>query len=250
MASGAGEAAFPRKEAAYAFCAALFAVVLVITNVIGIKLFTVFGQTLTVGIITYPITFFLTDLVSEIWGRKRAQTMVIYGFVMSMVLLVVLQIAVALPPSPFWTQTVFGFETPEDTQRAFGATFANPGVLLFASMVAYLVAQTIDVRLYHFWWRVTGGGHMWIRNNASTSISQLIDTIIVNSIFLHFGTGFGPDNGFTPIVIGQIIVTNYVFKLVMAALDTPVIYVGRAAAERFIGIEHDPARTSAPLAEP
>jgi len=239
----------PRREATYAFCASLFAVVLVITNVVGVKLFTAFGQTLSVGIITYPITFFLTDLVAEIWGQRRAQMMVIWGFLMSLVLLVLLQLAVALPPSPIWTQTAYEFATPDDTQRAYAATFANPGVLLFASMLAYLVAQTIDVRLYHFWWKVTGGGHMWIRNNASTGLSQLVDTIIVNSIFLHFGTGFGPENGFTPKVIATIIVTNYLFKVGMAALDTPLIYAGRVGLERFLGIEHDPKREHAPLAD-
>ena len=103
-------------------------------------------------------------------------------------------------------------------------------------------AQLFDVRLYHFWWRVTGGRHMWIRNNGSTGISQLVDTIIVNGIFLRWGL----DLAWGEIV--DIIIAVYLFKLVLAALDTPLIYLGRGWMERFLGIEHDPTRASAPLA--
>ncbi len=243
-----------RSEACYAFLAAFFVVVLVLTNIIGTKLFVLFpeggpewlmgGQpvTLTSGILTYPLTFLITDVVSEIWGRKRAGRMVIWGFVMSLLMLGVLQIAVALPPSPIWGQPELGFATGEAMQTAFQATFANPAILIFASMLAYLVAQLLDVRLYHFWWRVTGGGRMWIRNNGSTLLSQLVDTIIVNGIFLHFGLGL------TTSAVVNIIVAVYLCKVVLAAIDTPLIYLGRALTERFLGLGHDPSRTGAPLA--
>ena len=241
-----------RAELAYAFCAALFVVVLVLTNVIGTKLFVLFQDggpglffdgkpwTLTSGILTYPITFLLTDLVSEIWGRKRANFMVISGFVMSLLMLGILQVAVALPPSPIWSQGAF--EDGAAMQGAFAATFANPAILLFASMLAYLVAQLFDVRLYHFWWKVTGGKHMWVRNNGSTMISQLVDTTIVNGIFLRYGLKM--EWG----AIGEIIVAVYLCKVVLAWMDTPLIYVARIAMERFLGIEHDPERATAPLA--
>ena len=259
---------FPRGEATYAFMAALFVVALVLTNVIGTKLFVVDlglptggfwglictplnffeGETLTSGILTYPLTFLLTDLVSEIWGRRRANMMVIFGFVMSLMMLGILQMAVHLSPSPYWTQTGFGLDDADQMQNAFSAVFANPGVLLGASMCAYLVAQLFDVRLYHFWWRVTRGGHMWLRNNCSTGVSQLVDTIIVNGIFLHFGTGFGPDNGWDFARIAQVIWMVYLFKLMLASIDTPLIYAGRYLLERFLGIAHDPERVEAPLA--
>ena len=116
------------------------------------------GETLTSGILTYPLTFLLTDLVSEIWGRRRANMMVIFGFVMSLMMLGILQMAVHLSPSPYWTQTGFGLDDADQMQNAFSAVFANPGVLLGASMCAYMVAQLFDVRLYHFWRRVTRGG--------------------------------------------------------------------------------------------
>ena len=134
---------------------------------------------------TYPITFLLTDTVAEIWGQRRAAFMVYAGFFMSFVMMAVLWIAVALPPAAAWTYPAYA--TTQESQLAYEATFSAPGVLVLASMTAYLVAQLIDVRLYHFWWRVTGGKHLWLRNNGSTWISQLVDTIIVNSIFLRFG---------------------------------------------------------------
>jgi hypothetical protein len=127
-------------------------------------------------------------------------------------------------------------------QRAFSATFANPAILLFASMLAYLVAQLMDVRLYHFWWKVTGGRHMWIRNNGSTMISQLVDTAIVNGIFLHYGLGLGRAD------VISIIVAVYLCKVALAIVDTPLIYAGRWVVERVLGLEHDPTRDSAPLA--
>tara|TARA_R110002126_G_scaffold6872_4_gene34704 strand:+ start:631 stop:1395 length:765 start_codon:yes stop_codon:yes gene_type:complete len=240
---------FPRSEAAYAFCASLFVVTLVLTNVIGTKLFVVpewlpffSGETLTSGILTYPITFLLTDLVSEIWGRQRANAMVIWGFLMSLLMLGVLSLAVSLEPSEVWTQPDHGFHSAVMLQLAFAATFANPAILLGASMVAYLVAQLFDVRLYHFWWKVTRGRHMWLRNNGSTIISQLVDTIIVNGIFLRWGLDMQWD------AIGRIILMVYLFKVCLAVIDTPMIYAARAAMERFLGIAHDPGRASAPLA--
>lgn len=243
----------PRSESCFAFCSALFVVVLVLTNIIGTKLFVLFpgggpdwlmgGEpvTLTAGILTYPLTFFLTDIVSEIWGRARASRMVIWGFFMSVLMLGVLQLAILLPASQLWQQPDFGFPTGADMQNAFHATFSNPSILLFASMLAYLVAQLLDVRLYHFWWGVTGGKHMWLRNNGSTMISQLADTIIVNGIFLHFGLQL-------PLVaIVEIIVAVYLCKVLLAWCDTPLIYLGRHLFEKFLGVGHDSQRSRAPL---
>ena len=190
-----------RREATYSFCVAAFAVVLVLTNIVGVKLFMLFPEgrpgwlpgagplALTSGILTYPITFLLTDVVSEIWGKKRADFMVLVGFLMSLLMLGVIQVARALPASEIWGNQDLGLEAA-DLQMAFEATFYFPGLLLFSSMLAYLVAQLFDVRLYHFWWRLTEGRHMWLRNNGSTGISQLVDTIIVNGIFLRGPSGW------------------------------------------------------------
>ncbi len=115
-------------------------------------------------------------------------------------------------------------------QTAFEATFASPSILLFASMLAYLFAQFLDVSLYHFWRRVTKGRWMWIRNNGSTAISQLADTIIVNGIFLPVAFGMS----FTATC--EVIIAIYLCKLVLAALDTPLIYASVALLKRHLGL--------------
>lgn len=247
---------FPKTERAYAVLAGAFMVTLVLTNVVAAKLFAVplpgfargwLGReelTLTAGLVTYPVTFLLTDTVAEIWGQRRAAFMVWAGFGMTLLMMLVLRIAVGLTPSPIWTLEVEGvasFPTPDAAQSAYAATFFAPGILVVASMTAYLVAQLIDVRLYHWWWRLTGGRHLWLRNNGSTWISQLVDTTIVNSIFLPFLNVPWPE-------IWLIIAASYVAKLMIAALDTPLIYASRAGLERLLGIPHDPDRAEAPLA--
>jgi len=241
-----------RADATYTFLAALFGVVLVLTNIVGVKLFVLFPDgrpawfpgegplTLTSGIVTYPLTFLLTDLVAEIWGKRRADLMVVLGFVMSLFMLGIVKLAVALPPSAYWSNPTLGLGSVE-LQEAFDATFYYPGLLLGASMLAYLVAQLFDVRLYHFWWRVTRGRHMWIRNNGSTFVSQLVDTIIVNSIFLRWGL----DMEWGTIV--EIILAVYVCKLALAVADTPLVYLGRFALRRFLGLSSDGAPERAPL---
>lgn len=246
-------AGMTRAEAAYTFFAALFGAVLVLTNIVGVKLFVLFPDgspgwipgdgplTLTTGIVTYPITFLLTDIVAELWGKKRANFMVVMGFAMSFVMLCVVKMARALPPSPFWTNGELGVDDSVQMEFAFDLTFYYPGLLLFASMTAYLVAQLLDVRLYHFWWRVTRGRWMFVRNNGSTMISQLVDTIIVNSIFLRWGLEL------EWATIGSIIVAVYACKLVIALCDTPFLYIGRYVLRRYLGLPPDAAPTHAPL---
>ena len=241
----------PADETLYAAFTAIFCVVLVLTNIVGVKLFEVFpdggpewllgggGLTLTTGILTYPITFLVTDVVSEIWGHRRAGVMVWLGFGTSLLMLGVLALAKGLPPSAIWAVDEYD---AAGLQAAFDVTFRFPALLLFASMLAYLVAQLFDVRLYHFWWRVTGGKHMWIRNNGSTSISQLVDTIIVNGIYLYFGLEMEVG------AVAEIIVAVYACKLVLALLDTPLIYLARHVVRARLGLAQEAAPGQAPLA--
>ena len=251
--SSAALRAWGRPEATYAFFVAFFSVVLVLTNIVGVKLFALFPEgrpdwmpgsgalTLTTGIITYPLTFLITDLVSEIWGHRRASFMVLVGFAMSMLMLAVVLMARALPPSAFWSNPDLMLGAAE-LQSAFDASFYYPGLLLFASMLAYLVAQLFDVRLYHFWWRLTKGRHMWVRNNGSTMISQLVDTLIVNGIYLRFGLKMEWGQ------VGEIIVAVYLCKIVLALVDTPFIYAGRTFLRGFFGLAVENAPKRAPLA--
>jgi uncharacterized integral membrane protein (TIGR00697 family) len=210
---------------------ATFVVVLVLTNIIGVKLFLAFPETLpngifgeaitlTTGLITYPITFLLTDIVCEVYGQRKANLMVVTGFVLSLVSLVLIQVSLVLPGSPAWPAGSVIYQSVDEMQRAFESVFTLPGVLIFGSMTAYLAAQLLDVRLFHYWKRVTAGRHLWLRNNASTMTSQLVDTIIVNSIFLGFGLGLDW------LIVAKIIIASYIFKLIIALLDTPFVYLG------------------------
>lgn len=238
-----------QSEKIFSLMMAGFAVAIVLTNIIGVKLFLAFPEslpagffgepiTLTTGLLTYPLTFLFTDIVCEVWGRRRANVMVITGFAMSLVSLVLIQISLYLPGAPAWAAANPHFTTVTDMQRAFESVFTLPGILILGSMTAYLAAQLLDVKLFHFWKDLTNGRHLWLRNNASTILSQLVDTIIVNSIFLGFGLGLPWP------LIGKIIVASYVFKVLIALLDTPFIYLGVALVRRAGGMKRQEATAS------
>ncbi|RLA17743.1 MAG: VUT family protein [Gammaproteobacteria bacterium] len=223
-----------RRDRVYVFMAMLFVTLLVLTNIIGQKLFVWFDQTLTAGLITYPLTFLITDMVSEIYGKRRADRMVIMGFTMTLVMLVIVQISMALPASPIWASTLAtNMDDGIAMQNAWMASFGVGGWLVGGSMCAYLAAQLTDNWLFHFWRRLTNGKHLWLRNNGSTMVSQLVDTFIVNS-FLFYGA-FGWE-----FVAGlKVMAVIYLFKLGIAAADTPLCYLGIFALRRYL---HEPAQ--------
>ncbi len=226
-------ARFSRYERTYLVLATAFAVVLVLTNIIGIKLFpSPFNRdwALTTGILTYPITFLITDIVSEVYGKKRADFMVVLGFFMSLMMLGIVQLAMRLSPHAYWVPMEGGFyDDVGGYQHAFESVFSLNGVLLSGSMLAYLCAQLTDNYLFHFWKQLTNGRHLWLRNNGSTIVSQLVDTIVVNSILFYIGFGWELWQGIT------VMATIYAHKVLLALLDTPLIYLGVALARRGIG---------------
>lgn len=239
--------AYPRYERVYLILAATFAVLLVLTNIIGMKLFyapaysitssVLFfiprdanGFALTTGILTYPLTFLVTDIVSEVYGKRRADFMVLLGFLMSLLMLGVTQLALWVPAHPYWVPSEGGFyPTIEGYQHAYASVFSLNGVLLFGSMLAYAGAQLTDNWLYHFYKRLTKGRHLWLRNNGSTMVSQAVDTAIVNSMLFYVGFGWGFWQGV------QVMLTIYFYKLMIAALDTPLIYLGVYLVRRVLG---------------
>ena len=228
-----------KAEKVYVCLCAFFVVVLVLTNIVGVKLFVLPWMaddsgnpiTLTTGIVTYPLTFLLTDTVSEIYGRKRADFMVWLGFALSMVMLVVVAISVGLPGSEVWINKDLGYTSVPEMQRAFESVFTLPGTLVLGSMSAYLCAQLLDNRLFHFWKGVTKGKHLWLRNNGSTILSQLVDTIVVNSIFLGWGMGVPWP------VVWQIIWAVYICKIILALIDTPLVYIAVASLRRYLHLK-------------
>ena len=227
------------SEKVYSVFLISFITMIVLTNIIGVKLFELnleffnsnfFSNpiTLTTGIITYPLTFLITDIVCEVFGKKKASIMVIFGFFVSILSLIFINLAVILPGSEVWINNSLGYESVTDMQKAYESVFTLPGFLISASMFAYLVAQTIDVRIFHYLKKLTGEKRLWLRNNVSTMFSQLIDTIIVNSIFLHFGLNIEWS------IILKIMIASYIFKILIAAIDTPLVYFGVFYTKKFI----------------
>lgn len=225
-----------RADSCYLFLTALFSVVLVLTNIIGAKIFegpfNPVQHALTTGILTYPITFLLTDVVSEIWGAKKANMMVYIGFIMSLVMLAIVQLALYVPAHPFWLtpDNPFGYTTVDQYQNAYSSVFSVNGKLLFGSMLAFVVAQLLDVKLFHFFKRLTHGKYLWLRNNASTWVSQLADTFIVNSILFYWAFGWEFSTGI------QVMITIYLYKMFIALVDTPLIYLAVFALRKSFGL--------------
>lgn len=202
-----------RAEKAYLILAAIFLSALVASNLIFQKFFhwSPFGLytfELSVGILPYPITFIVTDLVSEIYGKRRANQMVFVGFVASLftlLIVVVADTASATSWSPISDQTF---------SEVFGFTYVAVG----ASMTAYLLAQLVDVQLFHFWKKMTKGKHLWLRNNASTFTSQLVDTLVILLILCSLNVIAW--ERFTGLLIN-----GFLFKVLIAIADTPIVYL-------------------------
>ncbi len=198
------------KEKLFLFLSGIFLTSLVLGNVIGTtKFVNVFGLTVPAGVLAYPFTFLATDLICELYGKKRAQTLVWIGFFMNFFMLGLMTLGHYL----------------QDAQGISGATSTFDSVYTFmvgnviASMIAYLIAQSIDVRMFHFWKRLTKGKHLWLRNNGSTIVSQLVDTSAV--LVLLCGTGTIEWIRFWPLLAN-----GFLFKVMVAFLDTPLFYLG------------------------
>lgn len=203
----------------YLFLAALFITSLVVSNLIFQKFFvwqpfgeaTLFGAplfVLSVGILPYPITFLITDLISEIYGQKKANQVVTAGIFASFFSMGIILLAHLAPAAA---------DSPVD-DALFGTVFALSPIAVLASMMAYLAAQYIDIAIYHFWKRLTQGRHLWLRNNFSTFSSQIVDTFTV--IFLLCAFGVLPWSSFY-----GLLVSGVVFKILVALLDTPLLYL-------------------------
>ena len=198
------------KEQFYVFLSAIFIASLVTCNLIANKFVTVdLGFKVFIvsaGILPYPLTFLVTDLISELYGQKKANLVVFSGFVASMFVLLFLWLGGqfnAIPSSIV-------------NDDIYNSVFQNAWRIIAASMIAYLFAQFIDVRIFHFWKRLTNGKHLWLRNNGSTIASQLVDTTLV--IMILFVGVWESDQIISAIIDG------WLFKMLMAAIDTPIIY--------------------------
>ena len=179
-----------------------------------------------VGVLPYPITFLCTDFISELYGRRRANMVVWVGLLMNGWVLFILWFAGKLPENPQMNSDAF-FRIRELT---FGATAA--------SMIAYLTAQFVDVRIFHFLKKLTKGKHLWLRNNGSTLLSQLIDSLAV-VLITYYGAkaiDLHPETHVFSFLL-MLIASNYMFKMVSALLDTIPFYFGVKWLSKFLNID-------------
>jgi queuosine precursor transporter len=193
----------------YQIVSTLFCVIVVLSNIISVKLVPLpFFQTLTIpaGLITYPLTFLLSDLVTEVYGTKKAKRMVYIAFGMNLLSFGAIQIALLLPASSI------------ESQETFRAVLGLSGLRIFSSLTAYLVSQIVDIQLFALIKTWTQDRFLWLRNNGSTLISQIVDTAIIDIIYLYWGLKMEMHQVF------PIMLFSYAYKSFFSATSTPLLY--------------------------
>lgn len=265
-----------RRERVFLLLAGLFLGSLTMLNILGISRFLVLfsvdltesGRTvswgewastsggwsfaLAVGVLPYPVTFLCTDLISEFYGRRRANWVVTVGFFLNIWVVFILYLGGIMPQVPpmdpetglpsVESLSVVNGIVQDPNSFAFYQIRALTFGAVVASMAAYLAAQFCDVYLFHFWKKLTRGKHLWLRNNASTLVSQAVDTVAVILITHFYAHALPMPSGLTSSEIWEklimFIVTGYVFKLVVALLDTVPFYLVTAYLKGYL--EFDP----------
>ncbi|MCF6348241.1 MAG: queuosine precursor transporter [Flavobacteriaceae bacterium] len=197
----------------YLALAALFITSLVVSNLIFQKFFywDFFGLytfKISVGILPYPITFLITDLISEIYGKKKANQVVMVGIFASFFSMAIIYVANNVP----------AIDASPIGDELFTKVFGLSPIAVLASMIAYLFAQFIDIRIFHFWKDYTNGKHLWLRNNFSTFTSQFIDTLTVILLLCSFGV-------LPWSIFYDLLISGFLFKVLIALLDTPILYL-------------------------
>ena len=222
-----------RPQKLFVVCAAVFLTALVVAEATASKFFTamdlpfpitILGQEfssviMTAGVIAFPITFIVTDLMNEYFGKKGIRFVTLIGMVMIIFEFALLQIAMAVPTASI-------SPVPEE---AFNTVFGASGRVIFGSLVAYLIGQLADITLFHWLRGLTKGKHLWLRATGSTFGSQFLDTFIVLMV------AFAGQLSFQEIV--AITLFNYSYKFIIAIAITPVIYAAHWVMDRYLGKE-------------
>ncbi len=224
-----------RRERVFIVLAAVFLGSMTLLNVVGITRFIQLGPlALAVGVLPYPLTFLCTDLICELYGRARANFLVSVGLGLNILVLAVMSLGSAIPAVPADTMPPWQLlqlaepvglpngSMAEGQIELFQLIYATTSGAVFASMLAYIAAQYCDVQLFHFWKRLTKGKHLWLRNNFSTLISQLVDSIMV--VLVTFGAVYWRgEMTFDTLLV--LVGSNYAFKALAALADTAPLYL-------------------------
>ncbi|MEZ5559428.1 MAG: queuosine precursor transporter [Pseudomonadales bacterium] len=237
-----------RRERVFIVLAGFFLCAMTLLNVVGITRFIQLGpMALAVGVLPYPLTFLCTDLISELYGRARANFLVWVGFTLNFFIIGCLWLGNYIPAVPADTQPPWQViklaedialpngEVLSGSAELFRLLYACTSGAVFASMMAYIAAQFCDVQLFHYFKRLTKGRHLWLRNNFSTLTSQMVDSFMV--ITVTFGATYLAGN----ITIGAMLVlmgSNYLFKMFCALADTLPFYYLTGKLRTYLEIDN------------
>ena len=188
----------------------LFVGCIVMANLLGTKIadFGIFAA--SVGIFAYPITFLVTDIVADVYGKGKVKGFIISGLIVNIVMFLLVALSVWLPPASRY-----------ESNAAYMEVF-NPSMrIILASVIAFLISQTHDMVAFEFWKKKTKGRFLWFRNNTSTILSQFIDTVIFMFVAFYMVTP-----SFTADFVFALIIPYWLVKVLVALLDTPFVYLG------------------------
>lgn len=207
-----------RRDRMFLVLAGIFITHALLGELIGGKLISLYGWTMSIGVIPWPAVFVTTDLVNEYYGPKAVRQLtllavglIIYAFVL---LLVCMQVA-ASSISPV-------------SDAAFDMVFGQSMWIIAGSLVAFAISQLLDALVFVFLRRRTGERLLWLRAVGSTVVSQLVDTFVIN------GIAFGLSGRLTGAQVTELSVTNYGYKFLIALGTLPVIYAGHGLMDRYL----------------
>lgn len=236
------------QQRVYLWLGAVSIASLLIADIVGIKLFRIplpfpiLGYDAvehTCGMLTFPVTFLLTDLVNEYYGRRAARRLTYLGFSMAIYVFIVINIAQAMP----YLEAPFNVR-----QEHFDAIFGSAKIMYIASLTAYLIGQLCDIALFGFIKRLTGQRWVWLRATGSTVVSQFLDSFVVSYLAFSLGRQLFKEPGSPPAPLAEIpkiAITGYTLKFAIAIGITPLIYAGRAIMHRWFGLRPLPPDHSA-----
>ncbi|MBX3231903.1 MAG: queuosine precursor transporter [Labilithrix sp.] len=218
----------------YVCLVAVFVSCLLLGDVIGGKTIPTPLGPISIGIIPFPVTFLLTDVVNDFYGRRGARFLTLVGFTMAVLAYVILQIGTALP----------AHESTYFTQAEFAKIFGGSSQLFVASMMAYLLGQFLDIQVFQFWKALTQSKHLWLRATGSTLLSQVIDTVTINVVFWYWTAAGDPESflgkmtpgGRMEWIFGKI-AREYGIKVAVAIMLTPVVYGVHGFVVKFLRVQ-------------
>jgi queuosine precursor transporter len=185
---------------------------------------------LTCGVLLWPLEFIMTDIVNEYYGPKAVRRISYIAVVLIAYAFLMFYMAMGVPAADFWYSTAVQDGVP-DMSKAFNAVFGQGMWIIVGSIIAFLVAQIVDVTIFHKIKKVTGEKKVWLRATGSTLVSQLVDSFIVLFIAFYIGKDWSIQK------VLAICMVNYAYKCFIAIILTPLIYLLQNRMNAYLGKE-------------